>query len=164
MYQESLWNNLNSYNKIFHFDCLLLLQHFFECELWRMKIPIYRYKIQWETFLSISIYHIILGIMRLTQLRLCFAKKKCNPKYSSMFFIYYHLCVVVYLKYWNIQILSYRKNKYMSIRFSQFPFSLMIIWDNPSLPDRESIELSIMEGPSIKYKSTTKRWSCGEFS
>ena len=37
-------------------------------------------------------------------------------------FIYYHLCVVVYLKYWNIQILSYRKNKYMSIRFSQFPF------------------------------------------
>ena len=44
-------------------------------------------------------------------------------------FIYYHLCVVVYLKYWNIQILSYRKNKYMSIRFSQFPFSL-IIWDH----------------------------------
>ena len=37
-------------------------------------------------------------------------------------FIYYHLCVVVYLKYWNIQILSYRKNKYMSIRFSQFFF------------------------------------------
>ena len=45
-------------------------------------------------------------------------------------FIYYHLCVVVYLKYWNIQILSYRKNKYMSIRFSQFPSFSLIIWDH----------------------------------
>ena len=38
-----------------------------------------------------------------------------------MSFIYYRLCVV-YLKYWNIQILSYRKNKYMSTRFSHFTF------------------------------------------
>ena len=64
-------------------------------------------------------------------------------------FIYYHLCVVVYLKYWNIQILSYRKNKYMSIRFSQFFFP-------DHLRSSEVYQIEILLGPSNYGRSNSK--------
>ena len=74
-------------------------------------------------------------------------------------FIYYHLCVVVYLKYWNIQILSYRKNKYMSIRFSQFPFFPDHL-RSLSLSDRESRFFELWKVELENSESTTMRWSC----
>ena len=70
-----------------------------------------------------------------------------------MSFIYYRLCVV-YLKYWNIQILSYRKNKYMSTRFSHFTFP----WSSSDSSLSDSREF-LSNRRSIEYKSTTMRWS-----